>query len=204
MLLTSEYVITDQTGLLDECAHGANDMYNATLYQIRQTFFKHRKVFSYGELDKLFKIKYQQRECMAYHKVGYVQSAQQTIKEVLNVWSCYFKALKAFYKNPSKFSGKPHMPGYLEKGNRHLFFVTNQCAKNKNGYLVIPKLGIHLKLDKCVKKIKQVALKPLSKQRFRILVQYEVLDSIVKSDNGIYVGIDPGLDNAFTCVTNGN
>ena len=204
MLLTSEYIITDQTGLLSKCAHGANNMYNAALYQVRQSFFKHRKFFSYNELDKLFKIKYQQRECMAYHEVGYVQSAQQTIKEVLNIWSCYFKALKAFYKNSSKFSGKPHIPSYLEKGNRHLFFVTNQSAKNKNGYLVIPKLGIHLKLDQRVKKIKQVALKPLSKQRFRILVQYEVSDSVMKPDNGVYIGIDPGLDNAFTCVTNGN
>lgn len=202
MLLTSEYVIIDKTGLLSEYAHGANNMYNAALYQVRQAFFKHHKFFSYGELDKLFKIKYQQRECMTYHEVGYVQSAQQTIKEVLNVWSCYFKALKAFYKNPSKFNGKPHMPGYLEKGKRHLFFVTNQCAKNKNGYLSISKLGIHFKLDQRVKKIKQVVLKPLSKRRFRILVQYEISDSTMKPDNRIYVGIDPGLDNAFTCVTN--
>ena len=192
MLLTSEYVITDQTGLLDECAHGANNMYNAVLYQVRQAFFKYRKFFNYNELCKMFQKKYQQRECMTYHEVGYVQSAQQTIKEVLNIWLCYFKALKAFYKNSSKFNGKPHMPRYLEKGNRHLFFITNQCAKNKNGYLVIPKLNIHLKLDQRVKKIKQVVLKPLLKQRFRILVQYEVSDSTIKSDNGIYVGIDPG------------
>ena len=32
MLLTSEYVISDQTGLLDEYAHGANNMYNVALY----------------------------------------------------------------------------------------------------------------------------------------------------------------------------
>ena len=59
-----------------------------------------------------------------------------------------------------------------------------------------------IKLADNLGKIKQVTFKPLSKKRFRILVQYEVSDVKTKEDNGIYVSIDPGLDNAFTCVTN--
>ncbi|GFP09522.1 hypothetical protein LHEJCM1006_16680 [Lactobacillus helveticus] len=38
------------------------------------------------------------------------------------------------------------MPKYLAKGQRHVFFVTNQNAKVKDDYLIIPKLGFKLKL----------------------------------------------------------
>ncbi|ETA74534.1 RNA-guided endonuclease InsQ/TnpB family protein [Ligilactobacillus equi] len=203
-LLTSEYVITDKTGKLDEIAKEANNLYNASLYQTRQAFFK-GKILSATDLDRIFKKKYQQRENMLYHKLGYVQSAQQTLREVNSVFGAWLKALKAYKASPFKFTGRPRMPKYLDKGKRHIFFVTNQNAKVKNGYLVIPKLEVKLKLADNLGKIKRVAFKPLSKKHFKVLVQYEVNNiSKLKSDNGIYVGIDPGLDNAFTCVTNGN
>ena len=202
MLLTSEYVITDKTGKLDEIAKEANNLYNASLYQTRQAFFK-GKILSVTDLDRIFKKKYQQRENMLYHKLGYVQSAQQTLREVNGIFGAWFKALKAYKVNPSKFTGKPRIPKYLPKKKRHVFFVTNQSAKTKNGYLLIPKLGIKVKLADEVIKVKRVAFKPLSKRRFRMLVQHEAKHvPEEKADNGIYVGIDPGLDNAFTCVTN--
>ena len=141
---------------------------------------------------------------MLYHKLAYVQSAQQALKEVNTVWDSWLKALKAFKANPSKFTGKPRMPKYLPKGKRHTFFVTNQAAKVKDSYLVIPRLNVKVKLADNLGKIKRVAFQPLPRKKFKMLVQYEVPDIKLKEDNGIYVGIDAGLDNAFTCVTNTN
>lgn len=202
MLLTSEYLITDKTGILTEVSKQANNLYNAGLYQIRQQFIKKHNLVSYGWLDKCFKTKYRNQENMLYRKLGYVQTAQLTLKEVNTVWYSWFKALKAYEANPSKFTGKPRMPKYLPKGKRHTFFVTNQGAKVKNGYLIIKRLNIKIKLADNVGKIKQVIFKPLPRKQFKMLVQYEVPDVEIKEDNGIYVGIDPGLNNAFTCVTN--
>ena len=202
MILSSEYILTDKSGILGETAKQANNLYNACLYQVRQAFIKHRKINSLSYYDNLFKAKYRNRENMLYRKLGYVQSAQQTIKEVNTIWNAWFKALKAFRVNPSKFSGKPRMPKYLPKAKKHSFFVTNQCAKVKDGYLVIKKLNVKVKLADNLGKIKQVIFKPLSRNHFKMSVQYEVPDAEPRSDNGIYVGIDPGLDNAFTCVTN--
>lgn len=133
-----------------------------------------------------------------------VQSAQQTLKEVNTVWYAWLKALKAFKKNPNKFTGKPRMPKYLPKAHKHIFFVTNQNAKVEDDCLTIKKLALTVKLADAVTKakIKQVVFKPLPRKQFKMLVQYEVPDVPTKDDNGIYVGIDAGLDNAFTCVTN--
>ena len=203
ILLSSEYVITDKIGKLSEIAKEANNLYNASLYQVRQAFLKYRTVLTYGQLDSMFKRKYQQRENMLYHKLGYVQSAQQTLREVNTIFIAWFKALKAYRVDPAKFTGKPKIPKYLPKDKKHTFFVTNQNAKEKDGYLVIKKLDFKLKLADNLGKIKRVAFKPLSKKRFKVLVQYEYSQPIpTYVDNGIFVGIDPGLDNAFTCVTN--
>ena len=142
---------------------------------------------------------------MLYHKLMYVQSAQQILKEVISNRDIWLTNLKVFKKNPKLFNfHKPRMPKYLPKGKRHTFFVTNQTAKVKDSYLVIPRLNVKVKLADNLGKIKRIVFKPLPRKKFKMLVQYEVPDVKLKEDNGIYVGIDAGLDNAFTCVTNAN
>lgn len=202
MLQVSEYII-DSNDELDKCSRSANKLYNASLYQIRQHFFK-RNYVNYYWLDKYFKEAYRNRQSMLYRSLCYVQSAQQTLKETTQVWYAWTQAIKAYKVNPKKFTGKPNLPGYLEKDKRHNFFVMNSSAQIKGNYLVIKRLNIKFKLDKVVldNKIKRVEFVPIAKERFKVLVQYEIPDKKMKSDNDIYVGIDPGLNNAFTCVTN--
>lgn len=162
--LASEYLIK-ATPILDETATQAHNLYNCALYDIRQAFFKHQYINSFTDLNAMFKKRYELKENMLYHKLGYVQSAQQTLKEVMTVWQAWLRALKTYRKNPTKFTGRPRMPKYLHRDQRHTFYVTSQNARvNKAGFLVIPKLSI--------------------------------------TDNGKYLGIDPGIDNAFACVTN--
>lgn len=199
--LSSEYIVAGNI-MLDECSHKAHDLYNRALYDLRQGFFKKRYVKGYSELDSRFKRRYQARESMLYHGLGYVQSAQQTLKEVNTVWQAWLKALKAYKANPSRFTGRPRMPRYLRKGQRHTFFVTNQSAKVKDGCLVIPKLGFKLKLVPQIKAIQRVAFKPIY-GGYKVIVQYKIDQKITYlPDNGKYLGIDPGVDNAFACVTN--
>lgn len=213
VIRSSEYIIIDKDGILNEISKEANNLYNAALYQIRQRFLanrfrnkKNKREISYRWLNEVFKNKFDKRENLLYGKLKYTQSAQQTLKEVNTIWYAFFKALKSYQINPSKFTGRPKMPSYLPKGKRHTFYVTNQVAKNKNGYLVIPRFNLKIKLNKRIVnnncQIKRVAFKPLNKNKFKMLVQYKTYKRSIKPDNGVYVGIDPGMNNAFTCVTN--
>lgn len=200
--LCSEYLYHDRDGSLSNYAKEANNLYNYGLYFVRQSLFKNRHFLSYNELNSLIKHKYELRENMLYRKLPYVQSSQQTLKEVCSIFFAWTQALKSYKKNPSKFTGRPRIPGYLSKGKRHSFYLTNQNAKIKNGYLIVPKLSnFKLKLDPNITKIQRVVFKPLSKGYFKIIVQYKINKTIeYKEDNGKYVGIDPGLDNFFTVV----
>lgn len=170
--LASEYVIK-ATPLLDDVATQAHNLYNRALYDVRQAFFKHRFV-SFTDLDALFKKRYKSKENLLYRKMIYVQSAQQTLREVETIWQAWFKALKAYRTAPARFTGKPRMPKYLHKNQRHTFYVTNQNAKIKDGYLVINKLNIKVKLasDK-IKKIGRIAVKPLA-NGYKVIVPYKI------------------------------
>lgn len=110
--LSSEYLIK-ATSKLDEYSLAAHNLYNRALFDLRQGFFKKRYIKGYGQLDQMFKERYQKRELMLYHSLGYVQSAQQTLREVTTIWQAFFKALKAYKVNPNNFSGKPRLPRYL-------------------------------------------------------------------------------------------
>lgn len=198
--LASEYLIKANPKL-DEYSLAAHNLYNRALYDLRQGFFKKKYIKGYGQLDQMFKERYQKRESMLYPSLGYVQSAQQTLREVTAIWQAFFKALKAYKANPSKFSGQPRLPRYL-RAKRHTFFVTNQNAKVKDGYLVIPKLELKLKLAPNIEKVGRIAFKPAA-HGYKVIVPYKINQEIkYLPDNGRYIGIDPGIDNAFACASN--
>lgn len=202
--LSSVYMIHDINGILDNYTREANNLYNIGMYVMRHNFIKHGKLLSYFQLCYVIDKKVKARENLVYQKLPYAQSSQQTLKEVQGTFAAWIKALKSYRINPSKFTGRPRMPKYLRKGKRHGFWITSQNSKVKDGCLVICRLDpIKIKLDPNldITKIKRVLFKPMSKGYFKVIVQYQ-LDNGIKylPDNGKYVGIDPGLDNAFTVV----
>lgn len=199
-----KFVIKDYQHKLDKLTRKAKCIYNASLYQIRQTYLLKHKWLSYAKLNRYFKKQAETHACDLYRQMIYVQSAQQTIREVVNVWSAWHKALKAYYKKPSKFTGKPRMPKYIKKTSHHPAYFTNQNASIKNGYLHIRKLPwLIVKMPPGLTDFKRVEIKPLNNGKFMVMLQYDVgkLPKL-KDDNGIYVGIDPGVDNALACATN--
>ena len=57
------------------------------------------------------------------------QAAQKTIQLVDKAWKSYFKAIKDWKKNPSKYLGIPQLPKYLPKDGRQVFMLKNiQCS----------------------------------------------------------------------------
>lgn len=199
--LSSEYFVKGNP-LLDQYSHKAHDLYNRALYDLRQGLFKRKYIKGYGQLDSMFKKRYLKRESMLYHELGYVQSAQQTLKEVNTVWGAWLSALKSYRKNPTRFTGKPRIPRYLRKNQRHTLFVTNQNAKIKDGYLVIHKFNLKMKLAPQITVLQRVAFKPVY-GGYKVIVQYRLnKEPHYLPDNGKYMGIDPGIDNAFACATN--
>ena len=190
--------------ILDKYAHLANNIYNQALYRFRQSLFK-GKWLSYGALDRSFKQSYQQKDCMLYHSMGNVHLVQQILKLVMQNMTAWNKAVKAYQKNPGKFTGRPKLPKYRNKGGKSIVIVDNQTAKLRpNGVVEIPVMNnLKIKLQhQDTTKIQQVRIVPKNNQ-FVVEIVYKTNKVInYKEDNGRYLTIDPGLDNAFTLASN--
>ena len=189
----------------DEFARNANSIFNKATYLMRQNLIKHHKYLSYSKLDHIFKQAYKNKENLLYLSVGYVQAAQQSLKLVKQNFKSYKQALKAYKKNPHKFTGRPKLPHCHKPGSRSLFVLTNQSAKVKNGYLIAKKCNVKLKLDPKFTNFKlvRVTFVPIT-NGFKVLVTFEIAPYRLQKDNGTYIAIDPGVDNAFACVCNKN
>src|SRR5699024_7747942 len=185
-------------------AHLANNIYNQALYRFRQSLFK-GKWLSYGALDKSFKQSYQQKDCMLYRSMKSVHLAQQILKLVMQNMTVWNKAVKAYQKNPVKFTGRPKLPKYKNKGGKRIVIVDNQTTKLRPNVLVeIPVMNnLKIKLQhQDTTKIQQVRIVPKNNQ-FVVEIVYKTNKVIAyKKDNGRYLTIDPGLDNAFTLASN--
>lgn len=190
--------------ILDKYAHLSNNIYNQALYRFRQAFFK-GKWLSYEKLDKSFKQSFNQKDCMLYRSMKSVHLAQQILKLVNQNMTSWNKARKAYLKAPQKFTGKPKIPKYKTKGGKNIVIVDNQTAKLRaNGIVEIPVMdSLKIKLQhKETNKIQQVRVIPKN-NTFVIEIVYKTNKVIdYKEDNGRYLTIDPGLDNAFTLASN--
>lgn len=187
----------------DQLARNANSLFNRATYILRQNYFHHEKPLSYSALDTIFKNAYKNHENKLYHGIGYVQSAQQLLKVVIKNFKGFRKAIEKYYENPKKFSGKPRIPHCHKPGSRTTFYLTNQNGKIVNNHLISSKFNLNLKLDDDYKGFKfiRAAFVPIT-NGFKVLVTYEIAGYHFQKDNGIYVSIDPGVDNSFACVTN--
>lgn len=110
--------------VVDQYCFYSKNVYNQANYIIRQEFINNNNKLSAYDVQKLM----QPMDC--YKECG-SQSAQKTIQLVDKMWKSYFKAIKDWKKNPSKYLGMPKLPKYLPKDGRQVFMIKNiQCSLN--------------------------------------------------------------------------
>lgn len=187
--------------ICDDLTFKAKNLYNAGLYQARQSIFARNKskeenkpsVLSWVELVALFRRDKQSDMLALPSKVS-----TNILKLVGSTISSYYQLLKCFHdKSNLSVTAKPKLPRYLHKTNgRYQIEFTNQTFSKKrgtNGELILcPKdlnLVIPTKIEnpKCVRIIPKLGV-------FVIEVIYEVEEPPLKH-TGNYAAIDLGVDN---------
>ena len=194
MILTERHIIKKSNSLyneLDNLCFLSKNLYNITLYTIRQYFFKNEKYISWVNVNNQF-IKEKQVDYYALP----CKVSQQTLKMVDQNMKSFFNALKA--KNT-----KPRLPKYLDKTKgRFLVTYTNQAISKselKKGYIVLSKTNVKIKTK--VKDVQQVRIVPKNN-----IIVVEVLYKVnCKENKGLakkYCGVDLGLNNLMSCAFN--
>ena len=127
-------------------------------------------------------------------------SSQQCLKLLDKNWKSFFKAIKDYNKNPSKYLGRPKLPKYKSKNGRNILILTNQNCKINKGIIKFPKSFKGFYLKSKVNNLQQVRIIP--KDRFIVIeVVYKTNDVEQLQNNNRYIGVDLGLDN-FATITN--
>jgi hypothetical protein len=106
---------------IDAAAFASKNLYNAANYVMRQSFIRKGICLSYLEMHQRMK------EHEAYKGLP-AKVAQWVLRLLDQDWQSFFAALSAWQADPSKFLGRPKLPGYKDKQQgRHLLVYTIQA-----------------------------------------------------------------------------
>ena len=183
-------------------SHIAKNLTNEAIYNIRQYYFNKKKYLSYNENYKMLK------NSENYKKLN-SNMAQQILKEVDGSFKSFFGLLK-LAKN-GQYNGKIKLPNYLDKDGFTTLVIG--FVRLKDDILIVPYSNSFRKTHKEIaiklppvlkdKKIKEIRIIPKQHYRyFEIQYKYEVKEIQRKLNRENGLGIDLGIDNLCTCVTN--
>ena len=183
-------------------SHIAKNLTNEAIYNIRQYYFNKKKYLSYNENYKMLK------NSENYKKLN-SNMAQQILKEVDGSFKSFFGLLK-LAKN-GQYNGKIKLPNYLDKDGFTTLVIG--FVRLKDDILRIPYSNSFRKTHKEIaiklppvlkgKKIKEIRIIPKQHSRyFEIQYIYEVEEVQRELNKENALGIDLGIDNLCTCVTN--
>ena len=133
------------------------------------------------------------------------KTSQQILRNLNKDWKGFFKSIKDFSKNPSKYTGKPNIPRYKKKDGRAKVSFTYQQCKITDGYVTFPETELTLKIgiEHSELELKEVRIVPMGVNYKIELVWNKKKSKENKNlDKNAYMGIDLGVSNFATLTNN--
>ncbi|MDJ0717822.1 MAG: transposase [Prochloraceae cyanobacterium] len=211
---------SDLINILTFLCEESHKLTNMGIYYARQLYFKAQKVLGKYDLEKIYKNN-------NHYKVLYSQAAQQILRTVAESFSSYYGLIKAYKEG--KITEKPRIPNYRKKGGLATVSYPKQALKLKSGAPArrsppskdAPRNGqIRVPLGKTCKRwfgidsflisiptnlnffdIKELRILPKNRCLYLEFVYEKPIESLKLNPNNV-LGIDPGLNNWLTCVSN--
>lgn len=215
MQLTERHIIKKSNSFykeLDAISFLSKNLYNRANYIIRQEFISTSKEKEEGKRDKANWIRYNkiQKQLQDEKDVDYKSLPSKVSQHVLRLldknWVSFFKSIRDYNKNKSKYTGRPKLPKYKDKthGRNVLTYTIQAISKTelKKGFVLLS--GTKIKIRTKQKDIQQVRVVPK--------IGYYVIEVIYnkqevineKLDKNKIAGIDLGLDNLAAITSNQN
>lgn len=184
--------------MIDQQCFYSKNLYKEANYIIRQEFIGNGNYINYFDMNKEFKTH-------ENYKLTFSQPANCTLRVLDKNWKSYFRAIKDWKKNSSKYLGMPKLPKYLKKDGRFPWMIpNNQLHYNyEKGTVHISNrlLNDYDWKCRCLGRIIQVRFIPRgSCYVMEIVYETEIPD--VKVESSRIVSIDLGADNLVTMTNN--
>lgn len=181
---------------IDNLAFLSKNLYNASLYIVRQEFFMSNKILSFNSTYHLIKNSVD-------YKALPSKVSQLIIKQVVDNFNYWKKALAQYKICPHKFLGRPQMPYYKDKdkGRNKLTYNNQAFSKSalKHGLIKLSKTDLVFKTKQTSVNEVRIVYKPNG--TYCLEVVYSIKEKQIPTNNN-YASIDIGLNNLATLGTN--
>src|SRR5437588_6907232 len=199
MQLVEQHVIskTDpRYAAIDRVAFASKNLYNAALYEMRQSFIHQGKYLYYNQMDNIM----QKHET---YRMLPSKVSQQVLKLLAKNWESFFAALEAYREDPSKFLGRPKLPGYKDKtqGRNVLVYTIQALSKPALKRAIIKPSGLPIEIKTHQKSVDQVRIIP----RFGfyvVEVVYECGEVQAEVNPALMASVDIGVNNLVALTSN--
>ena len=199
MRLVEQHVIRDtdpRYAAIDRAAFASKNLYNAANYLVRQSFIHEGVYLNFAAVFHL--IKDHEAYCALPRKVS-----NDVLRQLHHDWTAFFAHLDAWKADPSKFVGRPRLPGYKDKQKGRNLLVYDIQAISLTGLQrgeVIPsQLGISIQTKQA--SVQQARIVP-RKGYYVVEVVYEREPVAATVDPALSAGIDLGLNNLAALTSN--
>lgn len=182
---------------IDAAAFASKNLYNAANYIVRQAFIRDSVYLSYHEMDR--RMQGHETYCALPAKV-----AQWVLRLLDKNRQSFFAALAAWQEDPSKFLGRPKLPGYKDKqqGRNPLVYTVQALSipALRQEVIAPSMLGVTLRTRQQPQCIQQVRIIPRS-GFYVVEVIYEREPVPTAVDSTLHAGVDIGLDYLATLTS---
>ena len=100
----------------------SRELYNRTNYIMRQSWFSQKEVQGFRNMPGINVLIDDTKDLNCFQDFGNTKIAKQIVRRVLTDWSNFYKALRAFKRDPSKFDRYPRPPRYKEELAQVIFY----------------------------------------------------------------------------------
>lgn len=183
----------EQFSLLKKYCKHSNSLYNSALYLCNQYFKETGSYIGLKNLDKEMQSNFHYKELPSFN-------AQDIIRLVDQNFRSFFALINK--KKRSEYADNINTPKYKKKNDLFILIFNNQRIKYyKDKNILKLYKNLRIKFNYSIDNIKQGIIK-WNGYNFVLYVSYEQRNEILKSDNKNYLGIDLGINNLASCISN--
>ena len=181
---------------MDELCFKSKNLYNTTLYAVRQTFIKSGEYLNYNRINKIFT-----KENNVDYRALPAKVAKHTQMFVDFAMKSFFGLVKK--KKKGEYDKKVKLPKYLDKtkGRMTVHYERGTLSfKKRKGYIHLSKTEIFIKMPEDLNEndIKFARIVPgCGKITVEIGFEKEPEPQVI---TGSYASIDPGVNNLVTMI----
>lgn len=181
---------------VDDLCFRAKNLYNSAVYLNRRLLFSNQTRLNYYDLNQALK------DLKEYKSLP-AKVAQQTLMLVDRCFKGYEQAYRDWLKYPHKYLGEPKYPKYKDKlkGRFPVIYTIQAISKTllSKGIIQPSKTNIQIKTN--LKNIQQVRFIPFG-NNYKVEIVFDVEEVELQPKNNIVAGVDIGLNNLATIVSN--